>query len=248
MASSAGAAESLLQVRDVAKSYGALQVLTAIDFAVPAGQALGVVGPNGAGKSTLLSVINGTERATAGSVLFKGHDVTSQGSEHRARAGMGRAFQIPRPFTNLTVFENALSGASYGAGLRGKAADEQALHALELSGMLSMANTPAGKLPLLPRKRLELARALATDPSLLLLDEIAGGLTEAECDSLIDTITNLRNSGITIIWIEHVVKALVAVVDRLVCLAAGTLIADGKPDAVMSSPEVRRVYLGSGIE
>jgi branched-chain amino acid transport system ATP-binding protein len=222
-------------------------VLTEIDLAVPAGQALGIVGPNGAGKSTLLSVINGTERASSGTVEFDGRDVTRLAPEVRARRGMGRTFQIPRPFTHLTVFENALSGASYGAGLRGHAADDQALHALELSGMLGVANTPAGKLPLLGRKRLELARALATNPRLLLLDEIAGGLTEAECDSLVETIISLRDSGITIIWIEHVVKALLAVVERLVCLAAGTLIADGRPDAVMSSPEVRKVYLGSGI-
>lgn len=247
MASSAGAVGSLLEVRSVAKSYGALHVLTGIDLAVPAGQALGVVGPNGAGKSTLLSVINGTERASAGSVQFEGRDVTRLGPEYRARHGIGRTFQIPRPFTNLTVFENALSGASYGAGLRGRAADDRALHALELSGMLPLANIPAGKLPLLARKRLELARALATDPTLLLLDEIAGGLTEAECDSLVETITALKDSGITIIWIEHVVRALLAVVDRLVCLASGTLIADGEPGAVMSSPEVRRVYLGGDL-
>lgn len=247
MASPAGTTGSLLEVRSVAKSYGALHVLTEIDLAVPAGQALGIVGPNGAGKSTLLSVINGTEKASSGSVHFGGRDVTRLGPEVRARSGIGRTFQIPRPFTNLTVFENALSGASYGAGLRGRAADDRALYALELSGMTSLANTPAGKLPLLARKRLELARALATDPSLLLLDEIAGGLTEAECDSLVHTISGLRDSGITIIWIEHVVKALLAVVDRLVCLASGTLIADGEPDAVMNSSDVRRVYLGSGI-
>lgn len=247
MAGSAGTATSLLEVRSVAKSYGALQVLTEIDLGVPAGQALGIVGPNGAGKSTLLSVINGTERASAGSMVFDGRDVTRLGPEVRAKIGIGRTFQIPRPFTNLTVFENALSGASYGAGLRGRAADARALQALEQSGMLALANTPAGKLPLLARKRLELARALATDPSLLLLDEIAGGLTEAECDSLVETIGALRDSGITIIWIEHVVKALLAVVDRLVCLASGTLIADGKPDEVMGSAEVRRVYLGGGI-
>ncbi|MFC5502646.1 ABC transporter ATP-binding protein [Lysinimonas soli] len=222
--------------------------MTEIDLAVPRGQALGVVGPNGAGKSTLLSVINGTERASSGTIAFNGRDVTRLTPDVRARAGIGRTFQIPRPFMNLTVFENALSGASYGAGLRGRAADEMALHALELAGMIDLANTPAGKLPLLARKRLELARALASDPSLLLLDEIAGGLTEAECVSLIETIAGLRDAGITIIWIEHVVKALLAVVERLVCLAAGTLIADGKPDEVMASTEVRRVYLGSAIE
>jgi branched-chain amino acid transport system ATP-binding protein len=247
MADSVGTVGSLLEVKSVTKSYGELHVLKEINLAVPTGQALGIVGPNGAGKSTLLSVINGTERASSGSVHFDGSDVTGQQAEVRARSGIGRTFQVPRPFTHLTVFENALSGATYGAGLRGRFADEQALNALELSGMLSLANTPAGRLPLLARKRLELARALATDPSLLLLDEIAGGLTEAECDSLVETIMSLRESGITIIWIEHVVKALLAVVDRLVCLASGALIADGKPDVVMKSPEVRKVYLGSGI-
>lgn len=237
---------TLLEVRSVTKSYGALSVLTDIDFAVPAGQALGIVGPNGAGKSTLLSVINGTERASSGSIHFAGRDVTGLGPEWRAQHGIGRTFQIPRPFTHLTVFENALAGAMYGAGLRGRAADERALHALELAGMTDLANEPSGGIPLLARKRLELARALATDPSLLLLDEIAGGLTEAECESLVDTISTLRDEGITIVWIEHVVQALLAVVSRLACLASGTLIADGDPQTVMASDEVRSVYLGGG--
>ncbi|WP_062205088.1 ABC transporter ATP-binding protein [Demequina salsinemoris] len=240
-------AEALLEVDGLAKSYGALDVLTGVDLAVPAGQALGIVGPNGAGKSTLLSVINGTERATRGVVRFAGRDVTSVSPADRARAGMGRTFQIPRPFTHLTVFENALAGASYGAGLHGHAADMRALEALEMADMLDVANAPAGSLPLLGRKRLELARALATEPRLLLLDEIAGGLTEAECDSLIATIRQLHGEGITIIWIEHVVKALTAVVERLVCLATGVIVADGPPDEVMRSAEVQRVYLGGGL-
>jgi len=247
MAGAVGAGTALLEVEQVAKSYGALDVLTAVDLTVPTGQALGIVGPNGAGKSTLLSVINGTERASAGVVRFAGRDVTDVGPEDRARAGIGRTFQIPRPFTHLTVFQNALAGATYGAGLHGRAADQRALDALEMAGMLDVANTPAGTLPLLHRKRLELARALATDPSLLLLDEIAGGLTEAECDSLIATIRQLHAEGITIIWIEHVVKALLAVVERLVCLASGVVVADGDPHEVMRSPEVRKVYLGGGM-
>jgi len=245
--SSAGTANPLLEVNSVAKSFGELRVLEEINFAVPAGQALGIVGPNGAGKSTLLSIIHGTEKASAGSIIFNGKDVTKFGPEVRAHDGIGRTFQIPQPFTHLTVFENALAGASFGARLFGHAADERALLALELSGMMDVANIPAGKLPLLARKRLELARALATDPSLLLLDEIAGGLTEAECDSLVETIVSLRESGITIIWIEHVVRALIAVVDRLVCLATGHLIADGEPQEVMGSEAVRKVYLGSGV-
>ncbi|WP_062314349.1 ABC transporter ATP-binding protein [Demequina rhizosphaerae] len=247
MSRTAGAGEALLEVDSVAKSYGALDVLTAVHLSVPAGQALGIVGPNGAGKSTLLSVINGTERASAGTVRFAGRDVTAVGADARARAGMGRTFQIPRPFTHLTVFENALAGATAGAGLHGRAADDRALEALVLADMLDVANTPAGELPLLGRKRLELARALATDPQLLLLDEIAGGLTEAECDSLIATIRELHAQGITIIWIEHVVRALLAVVERLVCLASGVIVADGEPDAVMRSDEVQAVYLGGGL-
>ncbi len=237
----------LLEVDSVAKSYGALDVLTSVDLTVPTGQALGIVGPNGAGKSTLLSVINGTESASGGAVRFAGRDVTSVSPADRARAGMGRTFQIPRPFTHLTVFENALAGAAYGAGLHGHAADQRALEALEMADMMAVANEPAGSLPLLGRKRLELARALATEPRLLLLDEIAGGLTEAECDSLILTIRELHAEGITIIWIEHVVKALLAVVERLVCLASGVIVADGEPGEVMRSDEVRKVYLGGGL-
>ncbi|WP_062305526.1 ABC transporter ATP-binding protein [Demequina subtropica] len=247
MPGTVGTGEVLLEVDSVAKSYGALDVLTAVDLSVPTGQALGIVGPNGAGKSTLLSVINGTERASAGTVRFAGRDVTGLRADARARAGMGRTFQIPRPFTHLTVFENALAGATAGAGLHGRAADDRALEALVMADMLDVANTPAGALPLLGRKRLELARALATDPRLLLLDEIAGGLTEAECDSLVETIRSLHAGGVTIIWIEHVVRALLAVVERLVCLASGVIVADGEPDAVMRSDEVRAVYLGGGL-
>ncbi|WP_062382840.1 ABC transporter ATP-binding protein [Demequina iriomotensis] len=247
MTRTAGAGEALLEVDSVAKSYGALDVLTAVHLSVPAGQALGIVGPNGAGKSTLLSVINGTERATAGTVRFGGRDVTATPADARARAGMGRTFQVPRPFAHLTVFENALAGATAGAGLRGRAADDRALAALAMADMLGVANTPAGALPLLGRKRLELARALATDPRLLLLDEIAGGLTEAECDSLVATIRSLHTQGITIIWIEHVVRALLAVVERLVCLATGVIVADGEPSEVMRSDAVRAVYLGGAL-
>lgn len=239
--------DSLLDVRSVSKSYGNLQVLFDVSLSVPAGQAVGIVGPNGAGKTTLLSVINGTESATAGHVFFNGIDITKQGAEHRSQAGIGRSFQIPRPFSNLTVFENALSGATHGGGLRGHAAQNAALEALDVTGMMHSANHVAGSLSLLARKRLELARALATQPKLLLLDEIAGGLTEAECDSLIETIKNLKNAGVTIVWIEHVVQALVAVVDRLVCLASGRIIQDGQPNEVLRSSEVLEVYLGTGI-
>lgn len=238
---------SILEINAVSKSYGNLQVLSNVSLSFNEGEAVGIVGPNGAGKTTLLSIINGTELATSGSISFVGSDITKQSAEERSRNGIGRSFQIPRPFTHLTVFENVLAGASFGGNLRGAAAQNAALEALEKSEMLQFANQRAGSLTLLARKRLELARALATQPKLLLLDEIAGGLTEAECASLVQTIKSLKSAGVTIIWIEHVVQALVAVVDRLICLASGEIIQDGNPDAVLKSEEVLSVYLGAGI-
>jgi branched-chain amino acid transport system ATP-binding protein len=234
----------LLEVDHLAVHFGELRVLEDVELTVPRGQAVGIVGPNGAGKSTLLSAISGVERATAGSVRLAGRDVTRTSAAQRCRLGVGRSFQIPRPFGDLTVFENALVGAERGARLRGAPAREQALRALETAGLLHLANKPAGSLPLLGRKRLELARALATGPDLLLLDEIAGGLTEAEAEELVATVLSLKESGVTILWIEHVVKALVQVVDRLVCLAYGRIRVDGDPHEVLASDEVAEVYLG----
>jgi len=234
-----------LVVDSVAKSFGALRVLDDVTFSVPAGQALGIVGPNGAGKSTLFSVISGVESADTGSVHISGQDVTHRGAAQRCRFGVGRTFQIPRPFVDLTVFENALVGAQRGAGLRGRAAHDRALAALASTGLTKYANDRAGTLRLLDRKRLELARALATEPRLLLLDEIAGGLTEAETTQLVATVLRLKADGLTIIWIEHVVNALTQVVDRLLCLAFGRVYVDGLPDEVMASQEVEEIYLGS---
>ncbi|MEU6806714.1 ABC transporter ATP-binding protein [Streptomyces neyagawaensis] len=234
----------LLEVDHLAVRFGELRVLEDVELAVPRGQAVGIVGPNGAGKSTLLSAISGVERATAGAVRLAGRDVTRTSAADRCRLGVGRSFQIPRPFADLTVFENTLVGAERGARLRGAHAREQALRALETAGLLRLANKPAGSLPLLGRKRQELARALATGPELLLLDEIAGGLTEAEAEELVATVLSLKESGVTILWIEHVVKALVQVVDRLVCLAYGRIRVDGDPHEVLASDEVAEVYLG----
>lgn len=235
-----------LRVEGIAKSFGKLQVLDDVSFAVPSGQPLGIVGPNGAGKSTLLSIISGAEKASSGQVYLDGNDVSKYSAEKRTSIGIGRTFQVPRPFGGLSVFQNVLTGATFGAGLRGHAAEQKALESLELSGLMPKSNDLAGGLPLLSRKRLELARALATNPSIMLLDEIAGGLTEAECDELIVTIRQLVDSGVTVVWIEHVVHALLEVVDRIVCLAAGKVVADGPSAEVMQSEEVLKVYLGSG--
>jgi branched-chain amino acid transport system ATP-binding protein len=239
--------EPLLQVAGVAKRFGRLGVLHDVSFSVDAGEAFGIVGPNGAGKSTLLDVVNGVLRPDAGSVRFAGADVTRVDAAGRCRGGIGRSYQVPRPFGGLTVFENALVAASFGAGHRGRAAADGAYRALETAGLAGQANTAAGALRLLDRKRLELARALATEPRLVLLDEIAGGLSEAEVPALVETVRGLGRHGVAVVWIEHVVHALVAVVTRLMCLTYGRVLAIGEPPSVLADPEVIEVYLGSTI-
>jgi branched-chain amino acid transport system ATP-binding protein len=235
----------LLSVRGLSKQFG--RVITAEDltFDVHQGEALGIVGPNGAGKSTLLNLIGGVIEPDSGSLMFDGQDITRLGAAERAKSGIGRSFQIPRPFTGMTVFENVYVGASFAGDTRGQAGYERSYQALETTGLLHLAEHRAGQLRLLDRKRLELARALATKPKLILLDEIAGGLTEREIPQLVETIRQLVASGVTVVWIEHIVHALVSAVDRLMCLAEGRILAIGDPSEVMKSPEVIEVYLGS---
>ncbi|GIM90206.1 ABC transporter ATP-binding protein [Paractinoplanes toevensis] len=237
-----------LVVDGLRRRFGPLLVADDISFRLDAGRALGVVGPNGAGKSTLLNLISGALRPEAGTVTLDGRDVTARSADERCRLGIGRTHQVPRPFTDLTVFENALVAAGAGGGLRRTAAYRAASAALDRTGLRKYANERAGRLPLLDRKRLELARALATGPSVLLLDEIGGGLTEPELRILIDTVIGLRGAGLAVIWIEHIVHALVEVVDELLCLATGRVIAHGEPSAVLGSREVREVYLGEELE
>ncbi len=236
-----------LEVTDVAKSYGSLSVLHSVSLAVAPGEAVGIVGPNGAGKTTLLDLLTGTGRCDAGRVLLQGRDVTRLPPPLRARLGLGRTFQVPRPLGDLTVFENALVGATRAAGLRGRHAYGAAYEALTLTGMAGHANTQAGSLRLLDRKRLELARALAMRPRVLLLDEIAGGLSDPETEALIGTIRAVNAAGTAIIWVEHVLRVLIAAVTRLVCLAGGQVIADGAPSDVLASDAVRTAFLGGGV-
>ncbi|HET6686869.1 MAG TPA: ABC transporter ATP-binding protein [Jiangellaceae bacterium] len=238
----------LLELRGLTKRFGRLVVVEDLSFTVFPGEALGVVGPNGAGKSTMLDLVSGVLRADAGSVTFAGTDVTWLDPAARCRSGIARTYQIPRPFAAMTVFENVLVGTTFGSGRRGQPGYEAAYAALETTGLLPHADRPAGALGLLDRRRLELARALATDPRLVLLDEIAGGLSEAELPELVEDVRSLRNRGVTVIWIEHIVHALLAVVDRLLCLTFGRAIAIGNPQEVIRSPEVVEVYLGSTIE
>jgi len=236
-----------LEVTGVAKSFGSLAVLTSVSLAVGAGEAVGIVGPNGAGKTTLLDLLTGTGRPDAGRVWLHGKDVTRLPPPLRARMGLGRTFQVPRPLGDLTVFENALVGAMRAGGMRGRHAYGAAYEALALTGMTGQANTRSSALRLLDRKRLELARALAMRPKVLLLDEIAGGLSDPETEILIETIRSVNASGTTIVWVEHVIRVLTAVSTRLVCLADGHVLADGRPAEVLASDEVRASFLGGGV-
>jgi len=234
----------MLELRGVSKAFGAIVVAERIDLALSAGEALGVIGPNGAGKSTLFNLITGMLRPDSGRVILDGRDITDLAPEDRCRAGIGRSFQIPLPFDHLSVFENLSVAALFGGGMGQAEAIQHCGRTLELTGLEAKANRPAGSLPLLDRKRLELARALATRPRTLLLDEIAGGLTEAECQELVETIRTIHAGGVGIIWIEHVVHALLAVVQRLVVLDFGRVVAQGVPAEVMRSSEVQTIYMG----
>lgn len=234
----------LLRLAGVSKRFGAVVAADRIDLEVARGEALGIIGANGAGKSSLFNLITGVVTPDAGSITLADRDVTRVPVRDRCVAGIGRSFQIPRPFESLTVFENLLVAAEYGREHGHRGAVELCGEILERTGLAAQANTLAGKLTLLNRKRLEMARALATQPEIVLLDEIAGGLTEAECHELVAFIRQLNQSGVTIVWIEHVVHALLSVVTRLVVLEFGRKIADGEPSAVMGDPDVRRSYLG----
>jgi branched-chain amino acid transport system ATP-binding protein len=235
----------IIEVDNISKSFGRLRVADAISLGVAEGEALGIVGPNGAGKTTLFSMIAGALRPDRGRVRLLGRDITDAPPQARCAAGIARTHQIPRPFGRLTVFENVLVGACFATARSEKEAVELCGRILETTGLLGHANKLAGALPLLDRKRLELARALATRPRVLLLDEMAGGLTEGECAALIEMIRVIGASGVSILWIEHIVHALLAVVTRLVVLNFGQVVAQGEPRTVMASRAVREIYLGT---
>ena len=234
----------MLEVAGLKKSFDSIIVADDLDLVVAPGEAVGIIGPNGAGKTTLFNLIAGGLTPTAGSIRFDGRDLSKQPPQGRCRAGIGRTHQIPQPFENLTVFENLLVGAVYGRRKSEREVTQCCGAILERLGLIKRANTLAGSLTLLERKRLEMARALATAPRLLLLDEIAGGLTEGECLELVATIREIRQTGVAILWIEHVVHALLAVIDRLVVLNFGRKIAEGVPKEVIQLPQVRQIYIG----
>jgi branched-chain amino acid transport system ATP-binding protein len=234
----------ILALDKVSKRFGAIIVADEIDLTLAEGESLGIIGPNGAGKTTLFGIVSGTVAPDSGRVLYAGHDITHASPAQRCTMGIGRSFQIPLPFAGMSVFENLVVAAAFGAGHRERDVYDGCMDILERCGLAEKANRRSGSLTLIDRKRLELARALATCPRVLLLDEVAGGLTERECHALIDLIADIRRGGVSIVWIEHVVHALLASIDRLLVLHNGAFIAEGDPHAVIRSPVVSEIYMG----
>jgi branched-chain amino acid transport system ATP-binding protein len=235
----------MLELASLSRAFGGLLVIDQLDFKVEQGEIVGILGPNGAGKTTLFNMIAGVLPPSGGRILFESRDITPMRPWHRCRLGIGRTYQIPKPFTHMSAFENVLAAAVHGGKMSLAHAKAEAESVLDRVGLAHRARVPAGQLALLDTKQLELAKALALRPRLLLLDEIAGGLTEAECDLLIGTIRNVHSAGVTIVWIEHVIQALRRIVTRLAVLAGGNFIAVGPPQDVLADRRVKEAYLGT---
>jgi branched-chain amino acid transport system ATP-binding protein len=235
----------MLELASLSRAFGGLVVINRLDLKIRPGEIVGILGPNGAGKTTLFNMIAGVLSPNGGRILFENRDITRMRPWHRCRIGIGRTYQIPKPFTHMSVFENVLAAAAHGGNMPLPRAKREAEAVLMRVGLTHRAMVPAGRLTLLDMKQLELAKALALAPRLLLLDEIAGGLTEAECAVLLGTIREVHRSGVTIVWIEHVIHALRGIVTRLAVLAGGSMIAMGTPEDVLHDRRVREAYLGT---
>lgn len=239
---------AILTVKDLGISFGSNHVLKSVNFVLNEGEVLGVIGPNGAGKTVMLNILTGILKPTKGTVTFQDREISKEGITQRCRGGIGRTFQVPRPFEKMTVFENIMVGGVFGAGMSEKKAKEKALEVAGIIGLEDKLSYFAGKLGLLDRKRLEIGRALATEPKILLLDEVGGGLTESEVGLIIDLVKTVKKQGVSVIWIEHIIRTMLEGTDRVLLLADGVDVICGKPLEVMNSKEVSRVYMGGGDE
>jgi branched-chain amino acid transport system ATP-binding protein len=235
---------TILAVDSLGISFGNNEVLKSVSFALKKNEVLGVIGPNGAGKTVLLNILTGILKPTKGTMTLEGNDISGTDIASRCRAGIGRTFQVPRPFEQMTVFENIILGGVYGDGLSERDAKVRAKEVGQTIGLEDKMEWFAGKLGLLDRKRLEIGRALATNPKILLLDEVGGGLTESEVESIIALVKLVQSQGISVIWIEHIIKTMLEGTNRVLLLADGKNIICGDPQEVMDSKEVARVYLG----
>jgi len=238
----------LLELSKVSRSFGGLAAVKAVDFSVEAGEIVGLIGPNGAGKTTLFNLITGAYRPNAGAIRFEGTEISRLPPHARCKLGIARTFQLVRPFPNLTVLDNVAVGSIYGRqpAKSRQAAEAAARDVLEMLGMVERARLLARSLTLVDRKRLELARALATQPKLLLLDELLAGLNPSEVVTAMDLVRRIRDAGVTIVMVEHLVKALFGVSDRVTVLSAGEKICEGTPEQVAQDARVIDAYLGTG--
>ena len=239
---------TVLNVEDIGISFGNNHVLKSLSLDLNESEILGVIGPNGAGKTVMLNILTGIMKAAKGQIFFQGENITHLSTTERCRKGIGRTFQVPRPFEKMTVFENILVGSVYG---NRKSERESRVKALEIMDTINLTEKKgwfAGKLGLLDRKRLEIGRALASNPKVLLFDEVAGGLTESEVSDILEMVRMVKEQGISVIWIEHVLKTMREGTDRVLCIAEGRNVICGIPEEVMRSKEVHDVYLGAEEE
>ena len=236
--------EKVLSVDGVKKSFGGLLAVNDVSFELPAGQIMGLMGPNGAGKTTLVNVICGFYKPDAGKITFQGRDVTGSPAHRICRLGMARTFQIPQPFWEMTALQNVAVAAMYARGLGKAEAEAKAPEILQFTDLLDKADILAKDLSTITLKRLEVARALATEPTLVLVDEAAAGLDESELPQMLDLLESIRQTGVTIILIEHVMKVMREAVDMILAMNEGSTIAYGTPDEVMNDYKVIECYLG----
>jgi branched-chain amino acid transport system ATP-binding protein len=237
----------LLEANGVSKRFGGFAALSDISLTVSAGERLGIIGPNGSGKTTLINCVAGALRNDAGAIRFQGADITRLPAYRRTRMGLARSFQIPRPFASMTLVQNvavpleyvAHRGTLHATDVRG-----EALAILQRMGLSALADQPAATLTQVELRKLELARALAARPRLLILDEVMAGLSAAEVDEMLEIVLALNGQGIGIIMIEHIMRAIMRFSQRVVCLDAGRIVAEGTPSAILADPMVQRIYLG----
>lgn len=235
---------AILKVEDLKISFGSNHVLKSINFELHEDEVLGVIGPNGAGKTVLLNILTGILKPTGGKITYFGEDITEKSIVERTKMGFGRTFQVPRSFEHMTTYENGIVGAVFGSDANEKTASLRTTDILEIIGLSDKSTEFAGKLGLLDRKRLEIGIALASQPKILLLDEVAGGLTESEIIDILKMVKNIKEAGVSIIWIEHILQTMLEGTDRVMLLAEGIDVICGLPHDVMESKEVEEIYLG----
>lgn len=236
----------ILKVTNLTKSFGKVTAVNDLSFSMKQGEILGLMGPNGAGKTSVFNLLSGVFLSDKGKIEFRGEDVTKTSSSKRCKKGIGRTYQIPQPFNKLTVYENLLISAVHGGRISENKAKDRIKEILSVVGLFEQRNLLSGGLPLLSRKALELGRAMATEPHLILLDEVAGGLTEAEAEKVLNIVKEINTRGVSIIWIEHILMTMAKGVDRLLVITQGSYLTSGSPEEVMKSDLVMESYLGEG--